>query len=245
MTEMRRTADRPTDRHAKQPKESAEKRVRIQERRAATRSFICGYVDAYTLLSFGVFASFMTGNTTSAGVHAGQLKIAEAGHSLLPIPFFMLGIFSGTFAVQANPRRSLSRLSVTVSGLLTFVVVATHAGMPAWLNIIMLSFAMGLTNTCITKVGAQGVSLSYMTGDLNNLAQHLTEAVRRKPINQAQGSWDTPQDRSRILIVLWLSFFSGALVGAVLSPHMSVELLLLPAAVLLMLAYFEREPAVP
>jgi len=215
----------------------------VQERRAATRSFICGYVDAYTLLSFGVYASFMTGNTTSAGVHAGQLKISEAGHSLLPIPFFMLGIFAGTFAMQANPRRSLSRISIAVSGLLIFVVAATHTNVPAWVSIIVLSFAMGLTNTSITKVGAQGVSLSFITGDLSNLARHITEAIRRKPMDQAQGSWDTPLDRIRILVVLWLCFFAGAIVGAVLLPHLSVELLTLPAAVLLVLAYFERTPS--
>jgi uncharacterized membrane protein YoaK (UPF0700 family) len=33
-------------------------------------------VDSYALLNFGVFASFMSGNTTSGGLQAGQGKLA-------------------------------------------------------------------------------------------------------------------------------------------------------------------------
>lgn len=70
---------------------SLQKAARVQAWRAAGRALISGYVDAYTLLNFGVYASFMSGNTTSAGLHAGQAKLAAAGHSLLPIPFFVMG----------------------------------------------------------------------------------------------------------------------------------------------------------
>jgi uncharacterized membrane protein YoaK (UPF0700 family) len=74
---------------------SAQESARMQVWRAAGRALISGYVDSYTLLNFGVYASFMSGNTTSAGLHIGQANLAAAEHRLLPIPFFVLGIFVG------------------------------------------------------------------------------------------------------------------------------------------------------
>ncbi len=74
---------------------------------AAGRALISGYVDSYSLLKFGAYASFITGNTTSTGLHAGQAKLAEARYSLLPIPFFVLGIFKGTLLAQADFERAV------------------------------------------------------------------------------------------------------------------------------------------
>src|SRR5258708_2540269 len=70
---------------------SRQKAARVQGWRAAGRALISGYVDSFTLLNFGVYASFMSGNTTSAGLHAGHAKFALAGHSLLPIPWHLHG----------------------------------------------------------------------------------------------------------------------------------------------------------
>src|ERR1700692_1472098 len=70
--------------------------ARAQAWGATGRALIAGYVDSYTLLNFGVYASFMSGNTTSAGLHIGQASAAAAAHSLLPIPFFVFGIFMWT-----------------------------------------------------------------------------------------------------------------------------------------------------
>jgi uncharacterized membrane protein YoaK (UPF0700 family) len=96
-----------------------EKVVSSQWRRAGALALISGYVDSYTLLKFGVFASFMSGNTTTGGSLAGQAKLAAAGHSLLPIPFFLLGIFLGTLIVEADQRHELHRLFALVAGMLT------------------------------------------------------------------------------------------------------------------------------
>src|SRR5664279_2105137 len=79
-----------------------------QRSRALARVLISGYVDAYALLNFGVFASFMTGNTTTGGVHVGQGNLAAAGHSLLPIPFFLFGILAGTLLVHADRKTDFS-----------------------------------------------------------------------------------------------------------------------------------------
>src|SRR5580700_886501 len=84
---------------------------------ALVRALISGCVDSYALLNFGVFASFMTGDTTTVGLNAGQANLAAAGHSLLPIPFFLLGILSGTLVVRADRQHALRRLSVLLAGM--------------------------------------------------------------------------------------------------------------------------------
>jgi uncharacterized membrane protein YoaK (UPF0700 family) len=197
-------------------------------------------VDSYALLTFGVYASFMTGNTTSGAVHAGQANLAAAGHSLLPIPFFVLGVFAGALLIQADRHRALSRLFALVAAMLTVGVAAAYFGCPGWLSIIILSSAMGMMNMSITRVGGQAVSLGFMSGDLNNLAQHLAMGINRAPVTQAQGSWDTHWRRAALLARLWTGFLIGALLGAALAPRLAAWTLLLPALMLLALIPVEK-----
>ena len=106
-----------SDAHARQLPESTRSDATLlspQGARALARVLISGYVDSYALLNFGVYASFMTGNTTSGGLHAGQGNLAAAGYSLLPIPFFLLGIFVGTLLVHIDTLRALRRISFSL-----------------------------------------------------------------------------------------------------------------------------------
>ena len=219
---------------------SLQESARLQAWRAAGRALISGYVDSYTLLNFGVYASFMSGNTTSAGLHAGHAKLAAAAHSLLPIPFFVLGIFMGTLLVRANPHHELPRHSLLVAALLTVGIAATYFAWPGWLSIMILSTAMGIMNTSITHVGGQAVNLGFVTGDLNNLGQHLLMGFKRVPVQQTQGSWDTHWWRAALLSGIWISFLIGAVLGAALGSRFTMWALLLPVLMLLAFVMLER-----
>jgi uncharacterized membrane protein YoaK (UPF0700 family) len=208
--------------------------------RAAGLALISGYVDSYTLLNFGVYASFMSGNTTSAGLSAGHANLAAAGHSLLPIPFFVLGIFAGTLLELANGNHDLTRDSLLLAALLTFAIAAAHFAWPGWLNIVILSIVMGIMNTSITRVGGQAVNLGFVTGDLNNFAQHLVMGIRRDPVPQKQGSWDNHWWRAALLAGIWTAFLSGAVLGAAIGSRFTAWALLLPVLVLLVFSLLER-----
>jgi uncharacterized membrane protein YoaK (UPF0700 family) len=208
--------------------------------RAAGLAMISGYVDSYTLLNFGVFASFMSGNTTSAGLHAGHSNLAAAGNSLLPIPFFVLGIFIGTLLVLANENYAWPRHSFLLAALLTFVIAASHFAWPDWLTVMILSTAMGILNTSITRVGGQAVNLGFITGDLNHFAQHLAMAIRRDPVPQMQGSWDSHWWRAALLAGIWITFLGGAVLGAALASHFTMWALLLPVLMLVVFGLLER-----
>ena len=207
--------------------------------RALARVLIAGYVDAYALLNFGVFASFMTGNTTTGGMYAGKGDLAAAGHSLLPIPFFLLGILAGTLLVHTDRRTALRRISLLVAAMLALAVARNYFAWPEWLGIVLLSTAMGILNTSVTQVGGQPVSLGFMTGDLNNLARHVAFGILRAPVSQAQSERDTHWRRAVLLGSLWAFFFIGAVLGATLASRIAVWTLFLPAGLLLLLALLE------
>jgi len=197
-------------------------------------------VDAYTLLNFGVYASFITGNTTSAGVRAAQKQFATAGHSLLPIPFFILGVVAASLLEHADECRAPHRLSAIGGAMLLLDLAAVLAHGPQWLSISILSSAMGVVNTSVAKVGDQPVSLGFMTGNLNRLAKEVAKGMESQPERSPLGSRDAAWQHAGLLAALWVAFFSGSLLGAILAPQSSLWALMLPAVALLGFAVRER-----
>jgi uncharacterized membrane protein YoaK (UPF0700 family) len=209
--------------------------------RAAVLALIAGYVDSYAFVNYKVYTSFMSGNTTQAGLLAGQEKLAEAGLNVLPIPLFVVGIVAGAFLVHSSSRPPLSWLFGLVAALLTVDLAAVYFSlMPGWFSIMILSLAMGVMNTTITRVGGQSVSLGYVTGDLNNLGQHLALAIKRVPLAHAQGPWDSHWLRAALLAGVWTAFLVGALLAGAATARFAVWTLLPPIVALLALAALDR-----
>jgi uncharacterized membrane protein YoaK (UPF0700 family) len=103
-----------------------------------------------------------------------------------------------------------------------------------------LSVAMGLMNTALSRVGAQPVSVSFVTGTLSRIGTHLALALTRAPLPDAQGSWDTHRRRAFLLLGVWAGFLTGALVAGAATSRFGVWVLLLPLLILLALAVFSR-----
>jgi uncharacterized membrane protein YoaK (UPF0700 family) len=207
---------------------------RRQGWRAAGRASICGYVDAYALLKLGVYASFMTGNTTTAGVRAAGKQFSMAGHSLLPIPSFLFGILAATLLTYADERRALHRLSALAGGMLLVATAAALLHCPDWLSIVILGSAMGVTNASVSNVDGQPVSVGFMSGDLSNLAKEVADGLERKSERVS------PWRKSSVLAALWVAFLCGALAGALLVPRYSAWTLTLPGLALLGFGWRER-----
>jgi uncharacterized membrane protein YoaK (UPF0700 family) len=215
--------------------------VRAQEGRAAVLALIAGYIDSYAFLNYKVYASFMSGNTTQTGLHAGRGELAMAGHNLLPIPLFVIGIMAGTFLHYSGLRHTFRLLCGLVAALLAAAMAAVCLDLlTAWFSIMALSLAMGVMNTTLTRVGGQSVSLGYVTGDLNHLADHLALAVKRLPVPQAQGAWDTHGQRAAQLAVVWTGFLIGAALAGAATSHFAAWSLLPPILTLLALAALDR-----
>ena len=202
---------------------------------------IAGYIDSYSLLNYKVYASFMSGNTTQTGLHAGRGELLEAGHNLLPIPLFVIGIFIGTYLYHSGLRHAFRWLCAMVILLLAAGLAAGCLDpLAGWFSIVALSLAMGLMNTTLTRVGGQSVSLGYVTGDLNHLAGHLALAVQGVPVPQARGPWDTHGRRAALLGGIWASFLMGAALAGAATSHFAAWTLLPPILILLVLISLER-----
>jgi uncharacterized membrane protein YoaK (UPF0700 family) len=206
---------------------------------AAILALIAGYIDAYTFLNYQVYGSFMSGNTTQTGLWAGQGKFAEAAYNLLPIPLFVLGVFLGALLVHSRLNQELRWQFGLVAALLAVGVAAVPLGpAPGWFSIIALSLAMGIMNTSVTSVGKQSISLGYVSGTLNNMAQHLALAAKRAPLLHAAGPGDTHLRRAALLAFIWTAFVTGALLAGAATPRLAVWSLVFPILILLALAAF-------
>ena len=72
---------------------------------------------------------------------------------------------------------------------------------------------MGVMNSALFRVGAQPVSLTFVTGTLSRLGSSLALALRRAPLADAQGPWDTHLRRAMLLCAIWVGFLAGALLA--------------------------------
>jgi uncharacterized membrane protein YoaK (UPF0700 family) len=213
--------------------------ARAERRLAICLALIAGYVDAYGLIALGVYVSFMSGNTTQTGVLTGQGKVGAALPSALAIVFFLAGVLAGTWLMHSGLRQARRFLFGVIAGLLAVLISASRLGsLNAGVSIATLSLAMGLMNTTLSHVGAEPMNLTFVTGTLNKLGIHLALALKRAPLLDAQGPWDTYLRRAGLMASVWAGFLTGAVLSAVSGPAFGVWTLLPPLLVLLALALF-------
>lgn len=206
-------------------------------------ALIAGYVDAYALLAYGVYVSFMSGNTTQTGYLFGQGKLFAALHSAVAILFFVLGAFSGTWLTNSKLRQSRQVLLGVIAAILALIIGGTQFGIlasHAAVSIATLAVAMGLLNTTHSHIGAEPVSLTFVTGTLNKVGSHLALALRGARLPDAQGEWDTHLHRSRLVASVWASFLSGAIMSGAASAYFGAWALLAPCLILLALVRCSR-----
>jgi uncharacterized membrane protein YoaK (UPF0700 family) len=204
---------------------------------AGVLALIAGYVDAYGLISFQTYLSFMSGNTTQTGSQLGQGHPAGAVPSFIAIVFFVIGVFIGTLLTDSG-RQPRMRLAFTLVAILlaAVLVISQAASLPSGVAIAALSLAMGTMNATTTHVGAQSLNIGFVTGTLSTMARHLAQAVMRAPLPGAQGPWDTHLSRARLMFTIWSAFIGGAFVSGMATPRYGVWILLLPILILAAIA---------
>jgi uncharacterized membrane protein YoaK (UPF0700 family) len=99
---------------------------------------------------------------------------------------------------------------------------------------------MGLINTTLSHVGAEPVSLTFVTGTLNKVGQHLALSVWGVPPADARGPWDTHLRRAAVLASVWAGFLAGAVLSGATIAYFGVWVLAAPFLILLALALFTR-----
>src|ERR1700722_15162372 len=211
------------------------------ERLAAALAMIAGFIDAYGIITYGVFVSFMSGNTTQTGYQTAEGLFGPASLSALAILFFVVGSFAGTLLVQAAGRLARRAVFGVVAAALFEVIGLKYFGfLSVGFGIAIVSVAMGVMNSALSRVGAQSVSLTFVTGTLSRVGAHLARAAKRAPLADAQGPWDTHLRRALMLSRVWTGFFAGAVLSGAATPRYGAPALLAPALILAVLAAFDR-----
>jgi uncharacterized membrane protein YoaK (UPF0700 family) len=215
--------------------------AQTQERLAAGVAMIAGFVDAYGVITYGIYLSFMSGNTTQTGYRIGQGNFAAAVPAALAIVFFLGGSFAGALVADSARRRARQLIFGLAAASLALIIGFTQLGLSySAVHIATISFGMGVMNTAASRVGALAVSLTFVTGTLSKLGLHLALAVRRAPVPDSQGSWDTHIHRVLLLAGIWGAFLTGALLSGAATPRFGAWVLLFPTLVLSALAAFDR-----
>ena len=206
-------------------------------------ALIAGYLDGYGLLFLKTYVSFMSGNTTFTGLKSGQGNFQAALPSAIAIVFFIGGSFLGNLFTQSRLRCS-HRLTFGVIA----VLLATVAGLE-WegarnvsSEIAMLSLAMGMMNPALSKVGAESVSLTFVTGTLSRIGGHLAAAAGRKPLPDGRGPGNSHLARARIDASVWSGFLIGAGLSGMAGSRFRMLALLPPCLVMMVLGLFSECP---
>jgi uncharacterized membrane protein YoaK (UPF0700 family) len=223
------------------PARSQRAQARNAELLAAALALIAGFIDAYGMITYGVYVSFMSGNTTQTGYQAAEGAFGPASLSALAILLFVVGSFAGTLLVEFAGRYARRVLYCVVAVALAVIIGLTQLGtLPGAGAIASISFAMGIMNNALSRVGAQAVSLTFVTGSLSRVGSSLALALRRAPLRDAQGPWDTHLRRALLLARIWVGFLAGALLSGAATPRYGAVVLSAPALILVVLAAFDR-----
>jgi uncharacterized membrane protein YoaK (UPF0700 family) len=179
----------------------------------------------------------MSGNTTHAGIRLGGEAYSAAFPAATAILSFVGGVFAGTLLTNSRTPHARRILYLAIAALLALNIGASHlASAVIYLGIAMLSFTMGMMNTSLSRVGNLMVNLTFVTGTLSQIGTHLALAAKRAPVEDGEGVWDTHLRRAIILILVWMGFIAGAILGGIATPRFGVRLLMLPLVIMLALA---------
>lgn len=192
---------------------------------AACLSFVAGFVDALGFMHLGgYFVSFMSGNSTRMAVSLPE----RLSGGLLPLSLmglFLVGVIVGTVLTARfrgdHGRRMLISLAVLLAIAATFAATGHEQ-----LAVLLTPVAMGAMNTIFQRDGEVSVGVTYMTGTLVKLGQHLATALTGGP----RWTWAP-------YLLLWSGLVSGAICGALIYPHLGLQGLWLPALALLGLSF--------
>ncbi|MGL6234902.1 MAG: YoaK family protein [Segniliparus sp.] len=181
---------------------------------------LAGFVDAtgYVYLG-GYFVSFMNGNTTRAAVGAANLDWRQAELAAGLIFAFVCGVVAGSSVSRLVPRaRRLAVLSL-VTALLVLAASLHTLHLAVFLAPPLLATAMGAENAVFERGGEVSLGVTYMTGTLVKIGQHLTRALFGEP-NRIWARY----------LLLWCGLTAGGVLGALSYLHLGLGALWIAAS---------------
>lgn len=170
---------------------------------ACALSALAGYVDGIGFLHLGgLFVSFMSGNSTRMGVSLAEGHWWSAAEALSLIALFVAGAAAGSLIVlgrgaHRQPWVLLAEALLLGAAALCYTFGLSNAAVAA------IVLAMGLENAVFQIDGGAGLGLTYVTGALVKVGQHIAGALT----GGARWAW-APN------LLLWAALVAGSACGA-------------------------------
>jgi uncharacterized membrane protein YoaK (UPF0700 family) len=170
---------------------------------ACALSALAGYVDGIGFLHLGgLFVSFMSGNSTRMGVSLADAHWRAAAEAGGLITLFVAGAAVGSLIVRGRGAYCQCRLLLVEAALLAGAALCHAFGLPST-AIGAIVLAMGLENAVFQIEGGAGLGLTYVTGALVKVGQHIALALTGGP----PFGW-LPN------LLLWAALVAGSTCGA-------------------------------
>lgn len=204
-------------------------------------AFISGFADALFFIHLGgLFVGLVTGNVVLLGLGlAGHEEGGLRGLQIMSFPLFMLGagLAAGLVAwIKPLKLATISAVLLAATAFAFSAVLAVFGEGTVSASALLAVIAMGLL-TAIDRLDPRlGPPFSLMTGNIAGLAV----AGARRMIGYAE----RPDERKQSVtsIVLVFGFVTGCAAGALAQATVGLAGMLLPAAMLIMVASFYSPP---
>jgi uncharacterized membrane protein YoaK (UPF0700 family) len=183
-------------------------------------AFIGGYAYASSYLLARTFTGHLTGNCVLAAVSTASGDWHLSLVRFLAVIVFLGGILCSLVLNRFAPIRwrQFSLAIAMFIEVLLFLSASLFLGNRAneELFIICMCLALGIQNGSLHKTSGSSVHSTYMTGMVTVLMQKSFDHLSAKHSLKEDSARDSARLTIRVLALMWISFISGALTGAVI-----------------------------
>ena len=210
---------------------------------------VAGAVNASGFIALGVYTAHTTGNVARIGDELAQNHWEAAQAAAVVVGLFLLGAMTATALVEVAGRQGRPRyvVALLMEALLLslFALLSIHSEKHWRFQHIELEatlcFSMGLQNALVTRLSGAVVRTTHLTGITTDIG---IEAVRTlfwvgDRLSGRQTALVPDLKRIRLHLSIFVSFLSGATIGPALYLAVGAPAMLLPVAILLLLAAFD------
>ncbi|WP_033922125.1 YoaK family protein [Sphingomonas sp. 37zxx] len=186
---------------------------------AISLAILAGFVDSLGFLKLdGMFVSFMSGNSTRIAVGSATSVHGSLFAGAL-IAAFVVGVMAGTLAASGGGRWRKPAVLALVCAILLLACLAEWLVAVPGLVTLLMAAAMGAANAVFQRDNEVSVGVTYMTGTLVKVGQHLAFAITGGP----RFAW-LPY------LLLWSGLIVGAIAGALVYPLLELKALWIAVA---------------
>jgi uncharacterized membrane protein YoaK (UPF0700 family) len=227
---------------------------------------VAGFIDVFGyIFIYGIYVAHMSGNTVAAARHLADLEWYGFLRHGWPIVTFIAGLIIGAIMFEAQTHRparlpvasTLLAETVLIGGFIAAAggiklvpAVPTQPAARFYLIVALLTFAMGMQNVTIRKVGGLNIYTTFVTGSLVKFAEATASFifwVRRRTRRRFRARAGKvvrialhQRDFLHMMLTgaLFVSYLAGAYCGAVTGLRYQLMAMFIPLAILVALTLY-------